>query len=180
MANFNLGEKLSKTGTFLANNKKPLLYVGGAVVLVVLGYTIVSRTRKGITNIFTDKSKGETPFSEAEVDVTQTTISDSMANTYANQLYSAMKNAGTNEDLIYPIFKKIEKKDDFRKVYNAFGRRSYVGALVGGSPTALDKWLGNYDDFDLIEWLNEEVGYSNYPTYSLVKKVVTNAGFVFG
>lgn len=180
MAKLNLGDKLSKTGTFLANNKKPLLYVGGAVVLVVLGYAIISRTRKGIDKLFTDKSKGETPFEEAEVDVTKTTISDSMANTYANQLYGAMKNAGTNEDTIYAIFKKIEKKDDFRKVYNAYGRKSYVGRFVGGSPTALDKWLGNYDDFDLIEWLNLEVGYTNYPTYSLVKKVVNNAGFVFG
>jgi hypothetical protein len=178
MANFK--ESIAKTGVFLVNNKKPLLYVGGAVVLVVLGYAIVSRTKKGIDNIFTDKSKGETPFEEAEVDDTKTTISNSLANTYANQLYSAMKNSGTNEDMIYAIFKKIEKKDDFRKVYNAYGRRSYVGKLVGGSPTALDKWLGNYDDFDLIEWLNEEVGYSNYPTYSLVKKVVTNAGYVFG
>lgn len=178
MANFK--ESIAKTGVFLVNNKKPLLYVGGAVVLVVLGYAIVSRTKKGIDSIFTDKSKGETPFEEAEVDDTKTTISNSLANTYANQLYSAMKNSGTNEDMIYAIFKKIEKKDDFRKVYNAFGRRSYVGKLVGGSPTALDKWLGNYDDFDLIEWLNEEVGYSNYPTYSLVKKVVTNAGYVFG
>lgn len=178
MANFK--ESIAKTGVFLVNNKKPLLYVGGAVVLVVLGYAIVSRTKKGIDSIFTDKSKGETPFEEAEVDDTKTTISNSLANTYANQLYSAMKNSGTNEDMIYAIFKKIEKKDDFRKVYNAYGRRSYVGKLVGGSPTALDKWLGNYDDFDLIEWLNEEVGYSNYPTYSLVKKVVTNAGYVFG
>jgi hypothetical protein len=178
MANFK--ESIAKTGVFLVNNKKPLLYVGGAVVLVVLGYAIVSRTKKGIDKIFTDKSKGETPFEEAEVDDTKTTISNSLANTYANQLYSAMKNSGTNEDMIYAIFKKIEKKDDFRKVYNAYGRRSYVGKLVGGSPTALDKWLGNYDDFDLIEWLNEEVGYSNYPTYSLVKKVVTNAGYVFG
>lgn len=178
MANFK--ESLAKTGVYLANNKKPLLYVGGAVVLVVLGYAIVSRTKKGIDKIFTDKSKGETPFSEAEIDITKVTISDTLANTFANQLYSAMKNSGTNEDIIYSIFKKIEKKDDFRKVYNAFGRRSYVGKFVGGSPTALDKWLGNYDDFDLIEWLDEEVGYSNYPTYSLVKKVVTNAGYVFG
>lgn len=178
MANFK--ESLAKTGVYLANNKKPLLYVGGAVVLVVLGYAIVSRTKKGIDKIFTDKSKGETPFTEAEVDVTKTTISDSLANTFANQLYGAMKNSGTNEDMIYSIFKKIEKKDDFRKVYNAYGRRSYVGKFVGGSPTAIDKWLGNYDDFDLIEWLNEEVGYSNYPTYNLVKKVVTNAGYVFG
>ena len=177
MANFK--ESIAKTGVFLVNNKKPLLYVGGAVVVVVLGYAIVSRTKKGIDSIFTDKSKGETPFEEAEVDDTKTTISNSLANTYANQLYSAMKNSGTNEDMIYAIFKKIEKKDDFRKVYNAYGRRSYVGKLVGGSPTALDKWLGNYDDFDLIEWLNEEVGYSNYPTYTLIKKVVTNAGYVF-
>ena len=66
--------------------------------------------KKVIDSIFTDKSKGETPFEEAEVDDTKTTISNSLANTYANQLYSAMKNSGTNEDMIYAIFKKIEKK----------------------------------------------------------------------
>lgn len=180
MKNFNLGDKLSKTGNFIATNKKPLIYIGGAVVLVVLGYAVVSRTKKGITGLFSNKSKGETPFEEIEVDTTQTTITDSQAKIFANQLYGAMKNAGTKENTIYEIFKKIENKNDFKKVYNAFGRKSYVGAIWGGSPTAIDSWLGNYDDFDLIEWLNEEVGYSNYPTYSLVKKVVTNAGFVFG
>lgn len=177
MANFNFQDKLAKTGTFIANNKKPLLYVGGAVVLVVLGYAIVSRTKKGITSLFTDKSKGETPFEDVEIDDTKVTISDSIANNYANQLWGAMKNAGTDEDIIYSIMKKLEKKDDFRKVYNKFGKRSYVGFTVGGSPTALDKWLGVYDDLDLVQWLNEEVGYSNYPTYSLIKKVVNNAGF---
>ena len=177
MANYNFQDKLAKTGTFIANNKKPLLYVGGAVVLVILGYSIVSRTKRGITNLFTDKTKGETPFQDVEIDDTKVTISDSVANTYANQLYGAMSNAGTDEDLIYAIMKKIEKKDDFRKVYNAYGKKSYVGFTVGGSPTALDKWLGNYDDLDLIQWFNEEVGYSNYPTYSLIKKVVNNAGF---
>lgn len=177
MANFNFQEKLAKTGTFISNNKKPLLYVGGAVVLVILGYTIVSRTKKGITSLFTDKSKGETPFEDVEVDDTKVTISDSVANAYANQLYGAMANAGTDEDVIYAIMQKLQKKDDFRKVYNKFGKRSYVGKLTGGSPTALDKWLGNYDDFDLIQWFNEEVGYSNYPTYSLIRKVVNNAGF---
>jgi hypothetical protein len=90
-----------------------------------------------------------------------------------------MANSGTDEDLIYSIMKKIEKKDDFRKVYNAYGKKSYVGKFVGGSPTKLDKWLGNYDDFDLIQWFNEEVGYSNPLTYNLIKKVVNNAGFSF-
>jgi hypothetical protein len=177
MANFNFQDKLAKTGTFIANNKKPLLYVGGAVVIVIIGYSIVSRTKKGISSIFTDKSKGETPFEEVEIDDTKTTISNSVANAYANQLFGAMRNFGTDEDLIYAIMLKLQKKDDFRKVYNAYGKRSYVGKFVGGSPTKLDRLLGVYDDIDLIQWFNEEVGYSNYKTYSLIKKVVNNAGF---
>jgi hypothetical protein len=173
MQDFNLGEKLSKAGTFIKDNKKPLLYVGGAVAIIVIGYAVVSRTKKGILNVFTDKTKNETPFIDVEVDDTKVTISDSVANSYANQLYNAMKNAGTDEDLIYSVFQKIEKKDDFRKVYNAFGKKSYYNF---GSPT-ISAWLFGYDDLDLIEWLNKELGNSNFKTYNLVKKVVNNAGF---
>ena len=92
MQDFNLGEKLSKAGTFIKDNKKPLLYVGGAVAIIVIGYAVVSRTKKGILNVFTDKTKNETPFIDVEVDDTKVTISDSVANSYANQLYNAILN----------------------------------------------------------------------------------------
>ncbi len=168
-----------KTGDFIKENKKPILWIGGAVIVAVIGVAIAKRASKGIESLFTDKSIKENPFTNLEVDQTQVTISDSVANAYANQLYGAMKNGGTQEDVIYQILQKLQNPNDFRKVYNAFGKKSYVGSFVGGSPTKLDSYIGNYDNFDLIEWFKNEVGYSNYPTYSLIKKTVNKAGLAF-
>jgi len=170
---------IGQAGNFIQENKKPLLYIGGAVAIVVIGYAVVSRLKGGIQGIFKDKSLGATDFKPLELDNTKVTISDTLANTYANQLWGAMNTTGTDEDLIYAVLMKLQKKDDFLKVYNAFGKKSYNGILLGGEPNVVDKWLGNYDDLDLVQWLNTEVGYSNLTTYNLIKKTVTNAGLAF-
>jgi hypothetical protein len=170
---------IGQAGTFIQDNKKPLLYIGGAVAIVVIRYAVVSRLKGGIQGIFKDKSLGATDFKPLELDNTKVTISDTLANTYANQLWGAMNTTGTDEDLIYAILLKLQKKDDFLKVYNAFGKKSYNGILLGGEPNVVDKWLGNYDDLDLVQWLNTEVGYSNLTTFNLIKKTVTNAGLAF-
>lgn len=170
---------LVKTGTFIKINKKPILWVGGSVIAVIVTITLVKRLQKGIGNVFTDKSVKENPFVVIDYDKSKATISDAIANSYANQLYNAMKNYGTDNDAIYQILQKLQKKEDFLKVYNAFGTKSYVGVIVGGSPGTVASYLGMYDNFDLIEWFRNEVGYKNYPTYSLIKKTVTNAGLAF-
>jgi hypothetical protein len=167
---------IAKTGEFIVSNKKPLLYIGGAIGIVVIGYAVVSRLNKGIGTFFSDKSTGATIFTPIKIDVSKATISDELANTYANQLFNAMANSGTNNTLIGSIFEKIGKKEDFLKVYNAFGRKSYVGSLVGGSPNRLDKMLGNYDELDLVEWLDNEIGNSNPMLWATIKKTVNNAG----
>jgi len=170
---------IGQVGNFIQENRKPLLYVGGSIAVVVIGYAVVSRLKGGIDNVFKDKSSGATSFQPLELDNAKVTISDSVANTYANQLWGAMNTTGTDEDLIYGILLKLQKKDDFLKVYNAFGKKSYNGILLGGEPNVIDKWLGNYDDLDLVQWLNTELGYSNLTTYNLAKKTVTNAGLAF-
>ena len=169
-------DTISTVGNFIKNNKQPLIYVGGAIAVIVIGYAVVSKVTKGIGGSFADKSTGATPFTPIPVDDTKSTISNATAITYANQLFGSMNTVGTDESAIYSIFQKIQKKDDFLKVYNAFGRKSYGGLVLGGEPNKVDKWLGNYDDYDLIQWLNKEVGWSNLPTYSLIKKTVENAG----
>lgn len=170
---------ISKVGYFVNENKKPLLYIGGAIAVIVIGYAIISKVTKGVKGVFTDKSTGATSFSELPIDESKVTISNQVANTYANQLFGAMTTPGTDSSLIYSIMNKLQKKDDFLKVYNAFGRKSYNGIVLGGSPNVADKALGNYEDLDLIEWFNEELSWLNPSTYSLVKKTVTNAGLAF-
>jgi hypothetical protein len=169
-------DTVSNIGNFISDNKKPLLYIGGAIAVIVIGYAIVNRVTKGVGSVFTDKSTGATSFALLPVDESKATISDSLANTYANQLWGAMNTTGTDSSLIYNIVSKLQKKDDFLKVYNAFGRKSYVGVILGGSPNAADKLAGNYDDLDLVQWFNNEIGWFNPLTYSLIKKTVANAG----
>jgi hypothetical protein len=163
---------ISKTGDFIANNKKPLLYVGGAIAIVVVGYAIVKRLQGGISGFLKDTSIGATEFVPEKVDITKVTISDATASTYANQLWNSMKDMGTDTTMISAVLNKLQKKDDFLKVFNAFGRKSYY---LQGEPT-LSAYLFGYKNLDLVEWLNEEVGYLNYPTYSLIQKTVKNAG----
>lgn len=166
---------IGEAGTFIQENKKPLIYVGGAIAIVVIGYAIVKRTTSGIGGLFSDKSIGESEFKALEVDSSKVTISDSVANTYSNQLYNAMKDFATDEDAIYAVLQKLQKKDDFLKVYNTYGKKSYY---IDGEPT-ISAWLFGYKDLDLVEWFRKELGYSNLPTYNLAKKTVTNAGLAF-
>lgn len=172
---------IGQAGNFIKDNKKPLLYVGGAIAVVIVGYAIVSRVKSGITGFLKPNIKGQTDFKQLAVDNTKSTISDSLANNYANELYNSMKDTGTDTDVIYSIMEKLQKKNDFLKVYNAFGLKGYAnylgGVLGGGEPTTI--YVGMYNDKNLVEWLREEVGYSNILTYNLVKKTVENAGLVF-
>jgi len=173
-------DTVSKIGSFIEQNKKPLMYIGGAIAVVVIGYAIVSRVNKGVSSFLTDKSKGASDFVKIPIDESKATISNEVANTYANQLYGAMSNVGVDSNLIYSILNKLQVKEDFLKVYNAFGKKSYVGVILGGSPSAADRAIGNYDDLDLVEWLHTEVWFIAHPsTYSLAKKTIANAGLTF-
>jgi hypothetical protein len=162
---------ISKAGDFISNNKKPLLYIGGAIVIVAVGYSLVKKVQGGIGSVFKDKTVGAKDFISVSVDTKKSTISDAEANNYANQLFNAMDGFGTNSNAIYTVLNKLQNKDDFRKVYNAFGKKSYY---IDGSPTA-SAYIFGYSNLDLIEWLDKEVGYSNLLTYNLIKKTIKNA-----
>lgn len=173
---FDFGEKLAKIGEFVNENKKPLLYLGGAVVVVVIGYAVVSKVSGGVSNLFKDKSIGASKFKPIKYDKSKSTISEEVADTYANQLYNAMKSTyGTDVDPIKAIMNKLQRKEDFIAVYNAFGVKSYGGL---GSPTIIN-YITGFDDLDLIEWLKKEVGKWNFLVQSLIKKTVENAGFAY-
>ena len=43
------GKVLSGVGTYIGNNKKPLLYVGGAIAVVIIGWSIVKRFKNAVS-----------------------------------------------------------------------------------------------------------------------------------
>ena len=76
------------------------------------------------------------------------TISPSDAALYANTLYGAMLDFGTDEKTIYSIIDKIQTKDDMLLVIKAFGMKMYLW----GTRAA---FLGQ--DYNLIGWLRFEL-----------------------
>jgi hypothetical protein len=172
MEKFELSKSLGKTGDFIGNNKKPLLYIGGAIAVVVIGYAVVKRLKGGITGESIVGSK----FIEQNVDETKTTISDAQAKNYAENLFQAFNYTfGTDKGVIESVFSKLNP-EDFKKVYNAYGKRSY-SALTGGTPSPLT-FFWNMENLDLISWLNYELGFGDGALKSKIRKVVEPAGFV--
>jgi hypothetical protein len=77
------------------------------------------------------------------------TISPSDAALFANTLYGAMLDLGTDEKTIYSTIDKLQTKDDMLLVIKAFGMKQY---LWGGRAAFLGQ------DYNLIGWLRAELG----------------------
>jgi hypothetical protein len=171
MAKFELGKSLAKTGDFIGNNKKPLLYVGGAIAVVIIGYAIVKRVKGGISE---GVQGGK--FIEQDIDETKTRITDAQAKNYAENLFDAFNYTfGTDKGVIDGVFSKLNS-EDFKKVYNAYGKRTY-SSLTGGTPSVLTYWF-NSGDLDLVSWLNNELGVGDGALKTKIRKIVEPAGFV--
>jgi hypothetical protein len=173
MKKIDLGKATSNTGEFIANNKKPLLYIGGAIAVVVIGVAVVRRIKGKIEG--TNISKGK--FVEQNIDLTKTTISVQTAKNYAEILFEAFNyDWGTDKSQVESVFSKI-KSEDFKLIYNAYGKRDY-GTLTGLSPTWAERVGGLYRSLDLIQWINEELEFGDGALKEKIRKIVEPAGFV--
>lgn len=76
------------------------------------------------------------------------TITPGDAALFANTLYGAMQDFGTDEETIYSTIDKIQTKDDMLLVIKAFGMKKYLWG-------ARDHWLGQ--EYNLIGWLRSEL-----------------------
>ena len=169
-----IGKGLSGVGTFIGNNKKPLLYIGGAIAVVVVGVALVKR----FTGAIEGKDIKGGKFNIQDIDEAKSTISNATAKNYAELLYEASNyQFGTDKSIIESVFSKINS-EDFKKVYNAFGKRSYSNGISGGKPSQLQIWLGDYEDLDLIGWLNNELGFGDSALKNKIRPIIEGAGFV--
>lgn len=165
-----IGDKLVGAGNFVGKNYKPLLYLAlaGAAAYVIF---------KVVKNVTAAKELGP---EDKKLDEKCASISDQQAQIYATQLYDSMKGVGTDENVIETIFKKLTPCD-FVKVYNKFGTQKYSGTILGGGePTWLGLQIGDYSDYDLIEWLREELSETtDANAWKSIKSVVEPAGFTW-
>lgn len=173
MKKFDLGKVVVGTGSFIGNNKRPLLYIGGATILAVVAVAIVKRVNKQI--------KGKNPLTgkliTQNVDQSKLSITPTQARNYAESLYEAFNYYwGTDKTIIDSVFSKINS-EDFKLIYNNFGVRSRD--FDGKAPTGLWKLLGQYEDLNLVEWLNDELGLLDDTLKKKIRPIVEGAGFIY-
>lgn len=164
-------DKVVGAGNFVGKNYKPLVYLALAGAAAFVLYRLV---KKITTSPTLGPEKGKLNDRGAK-------ITDQQAQIYATQLYNSMKGVGTDEKTIELIFGKLSSPD-FVKVYNKYGTQKYSGTFLtgGGEPTWLGLQIGDYSDYDLVEWLRAELDETtDKNTWASIKKVVEPAGFTF-
>ncbi len=124
------------------------LKVGGTVLTLGLGYLLVRKMLKGKKNPDGTSSSIAPSLENTKVERSNLTISVSDATLFANTLYGAMMDLGTDEEAIYSVMARIKTKDDMLLVIKTFGMKQY---LIGGRATFLGQ------NMNLIGWLRAEL-----------------------
>lgn len=175
------GNLLKNTGNFIKENPKPIMYIGGSIVAVIVFVAVVKGVKGGVSSFFNPGANNVGgKFNEQTIDKTKTSISEITASNYAESLFEAFNYTwGTDKSVIQSVFSKINS-EDFKLIYNAFGKRTYSD-VNGGSPSgkfyALDTYLGNVN-LDLVQWLNKELGLGDTTLKNKIRTIVDGAGFI--
>ncbi len=175
---------LKSTGSFIADNKKELLYVGGGLLVVIVGYQLIKNLKKGSEAVtdFISKDHLETVDVTVNTDAGNITITPEQAQQFARTIYDACNHMaplyGTDEDAILEVFKKLNTGDDYKLVYKTFGMKEYNG---NNAPPRSGFWrmFDVYEPRDLTYWLRSELSSSDGEVYQVVKSRVESAGYSF-
>lgn len=93
---------------------------------------------------FLKKVSGEDPNRNIDIEEDNLSISETDAQLIAENLLNAMNRFGTDNELVYEEFKKIETKEDAILVSEKFGFKKYDGyghGAVLGQPKNLKGWI---------------------------------------
>ncbi len=172
-------ETVKESSDFIVKNKNIFLVAGG-VVLVYLVYRNVKKGFNKVGEAFENPPIDTIP-AVVKPNKNNLTISQEEANNLAKSLLDAFNHQVlwykvTDEEKIEQVFDKLQTGDDFKAVYNAFGKRKRI---LGGTPTFyVDKKIADY--YDLIYWLKEELNsFLDRSLYNKVKERVESANLIF-
>ena len=132
-------------------NKAALIGTGikYGVPILVIGIGVIAIKKRFKRNPDGTSSKVAPSLKDTVIQKSNLTISTSDAALFANILYGAMQDLGTDEETIYSTIDKVNTKDDMLLVIKAFGMKKYLWG-------ARDPWFGQ--EYNLIGWLRSELG----------------------
>ena len=173
---------IAKAGNFIGNNKVPLLYIGGAIAVLFIGIPLIKRFKGVLTGDKLASPRAvEYDFDESNVDKNNATITVDQAKTMANQLVGYMSvSSGTDESGIKDVFSRVKNADDMKRLYNAFGSRKYSNVNQGeasGVAFGVLENIGGYNDWDLLQWLEAELGVFDWVTKRKVNEKLDLIGY---
>ena len=163
---------------WVKENPKTIAYIVGGVVVGIVAFSVIKNITQGVDNIFSfKKTKRRDQFSAQNVNTSNVTITKDQADIYARQLWSAMQDAGTDEEAIETIIDNLQTGDDYKMVFNAFELNTYFLFARGDS---LSKWLNISEDLDLNQWFKKELSpTSDKKLYDKIKNLSNKAGLSF-
>ena len=122
--------------------------IGVPVVAIGVGIYLIRRAIKKRSNTDGTSSRVAPSLKDTVIETKNLTITPSDAALFANTLYGAMLDFGTDEKTIYSTIDKIATKDDMLLVIKAFGMKQYLwgtrAAFIG-------------QDYNLVGWLRFEL-----------------------
>jgi hypothetical protein len=123
----------SKVGDFLEKNSKPILYIVGGVVIIILAKKLLG----GLFNKYPSDP------SNIEITPSRLSITQAQAMQIAQNLFEAMNRLGTDEKTLFDSITPLND-EDLKLVCKVFGLRSYFGQGYGaifGQDKSLQGWL---------------------------------------
>jgi hypothetical protein len=139
---------------------KGVVAVGGLGIIAWTGYTIYKNAQRKKEEA---EAKKQSDTAQSEVKVLEqqgkyATHSDSEFEAFSQDLVQAMNGCGTDEDMVYEVFKKMKNEVDIRKLVYIFGIRYYMPCSVS-SPISYSKWLWNDKSFGggISAWLGYDL-----------------------
>ena len=124
------------------------LKIGVPVAAVGVGFLLIRRAIKKRQNPDGTTSRVAPSLSSTVINKENLTITTSDAALFANTLYGAMLDFGTDEATIYSTIDKINTKDDMLLVIKAFGMKQYLWGTRAS-------FMGQ--DYNLLGWLRFEL-----------------------
>jgi len=143
-------ETASRAVTVVKSNPNTLLII----LAVAAGGYALYKINQGVNSVG-DSFSNSTGGIPVKADPTQPAsgLNNLQAKAKADKLYNAMYSAGTDEDTIFTELSGLSQ-NDYVKVYEAFGKKSYNPITGEGSII--------FGKLDLTEWLTAELSNSEF------------------
>jgi hypothetical protein len=117
-------------------------------IAIGVGFLVVRKYIKNKRNSDGTSTRIAPSLKDTVIQRENLTITPSDAALFANTLYGAMLDVGTDEKMIYGIIDKINTKDDMLLVIKTFGMKQYMFGVRA-------PYIG--ENYNLIGWLSFEL-----------------------